>query len=396
MATVRQVPCPVCRRAKCRQHPEARRQPYEVRYRDPDGTQRTARYDGADQKLATKADADALSAALETDMRRGQWVNPADSRTPVGEVARAWLASNPSKRPSARARDETILRVHIEPALGRRPIGSVTRSDVRKLIAVWSAGLAPRTVRRMFGVLRAVFAFAVDDEVVVRSPCRGVKLPAVGELRRPPVDADAVTALAAALGVDYAPMAYLGAALGLRWGECAGLRVGRLDFMRGTLTVAEQLTRGERGRAVAGEPKSDAGRRTLTVPAPLMEMLSEHLARRGLTGADVDAFVFAMPGGGPLDYSRWRRRVWLPATREVGLEGLTFHDLRRANATAMVLDGVDLRTAQSRLGHSDPRLTLGVYAAATSEGDQAAADRLGARFLGVRGANVVQPRRARP
>jgi integrase len=103
-----------------------------------------------------------------------------------------------------------------------------------------------------------------------------------------------------------------------------------------------------------------------------------------------------MPGGGPLDYSRWRRRVWLPAVRAAGLEGLTFHDLRRVNATAMVLDGVDVRTAQARLGHSDPRLTLGVYASATSEGDQAAARRLGERFLGSHGADVVQPGNAQP
>jgi integrase len=369
---------------------KARSGRWEARYRDPDGQQRTK------GGFPSKSDAKAWLAATETDMGRGGWIDPVDSRLSVAHVARAWLESNPSKRPSARARDETILRVHVEPALGKRPVGRVTRSDVRKIVAVWSAGLAPRTVRRMFGVLRAVFAFAVDDELIARSPCRGAALPAVQELRRPQLDTDGVAALAVALGPDHAPMAYLGAVLGLRWGECAGLRVGRLDFMRGTLTVAEQLTRGERGRAVTGEPKSDAGRRTLTVPVPLMEMLSEHLARRGLTGADVDAFVFAMPGGGPLDYSRWRRRVWLRATRAVGLEGLTFHDLRRANATAMVLDGVDVRTAQARLGHSDPRLTLGVYAAATSEGDRAAAERLSERFLGARGADVVRPRRAQP
>jgi integrase len=166
--------------------------------------------------------------------------------------------------------------------------------------------------------------------------------------------------------------------------------------MRGTLTVAEQITRGEHGRHVAGEPKSDAGKRTLTVPGGLMDMLAAQLARRGVTGAEADAFVFVMPGGGPLDYSRWRRRAWLPATRAAGLDGLTFHDLRRANATAMVLDGVDVRTAQARLGHSDPRLTLGVYAAATSEGDRTAADRLGARFLAARGADAVQPRGPQP
>ncbi len=88
----------------------------------------------------------------------------------------------------------------------------------------------------------------------------------------------------------------------------------------------------------------------------------------------------------------------LPATASVGFvtggqgantvalaaarhHGLTFHDLRRANATGMVVEGVDLKTAQTRLGHSDPRLTLAIYAQATSEADQEAARRLGARFM---------------
>ena len=44
-------------------------------------------------------------------------------------------------------------------------------------------------------------------------------------------------------------------------------------------------------------------------------------------------------------------------------------------------DHVDVKTAQARVGHSDPRLTLAVYAQATSEGDEEAAERLGARFM---------------
>jgi hypothetical protein len=54
----------------------------------------------------------------------------------------------------------------------------------------------------------------------------------------------------------------------------------------------------------------------------------------------------------------------------------------RANATALVAEGVDLKTAQARLGHSNPRLTLGLYAQATEAADRAAADRLGVWFLG--------------
>jgi integrase len=112
-------------------------------------------------------------------------------------------------------------------------------------------------------------------------------------------------------------------------------------------------------------------------------MLAEQLASSGLTAVDTERLVFTSPQGTPLDYSRWRQRIWLPAVGAVGLPGASFHDLRRTNATALVHDGVDLKTAQTRLGHSDPRLTLAVYAQATTEADRSAAQRLGERFFGV-------------
>jgi hypothetical protein len=46
----------------------------------------------------------------------------------------------------------------------------------------------------------------------------------------------------------------------------------------------------------------------------------------------------------------------------------------------MVAEGVDLKTAQTRFGHSDLRLTLAVYAQATTEADRQAADNLASRF----------------
>ncbi|MGH9100532.1 MAG: tyrosine-type recombinase/integrase [Acidimicrobiales bacterium] len=56
------------------------------------------------------------------------------------------------------------------------------------------------------------------------------------------------------------------------------------------------------------------------------------------------------------------------------------HDLRRTNATGLVRSDVDIKTAQKRLGHSDPRLTIGVYAQATEAADRDAATALSSRF----------------
>lgn len=56
-------------------------------------------------------------------------------------------------------------------------------------------------------------------------------------------------------------------------------------------------------------------------------------------------------------------------------EGLGFHDLRRAAATGLVAEGVDVKTAQRLLGHSDSRLTLDHYAQVVTEQGEAAARR---------------------
>ncbi|MGA7270642.1 MAG: tyrosine-type recombinase/integrase [Acidimicrobiia bacterium] len=347
---------------------------YDVRLRDPTGKTYT-------RTFRTRREAEAFESDERASRRRGNWLDPRRSEEPLRTVADRWLDSNPAKRPSSRARDDSALRVHILPGLGDRSIGSLTPSDIQRCVNYWSESLAPRSVRRMYQTLSAVLNAAVLDDRIARSPCRGIRLPAIQPTDRPVLTADQLADLAQAMGPQYATMVYLGAVLGLRWGECAGLRVGRIDFDRSTITIAEQVTRGIGGRSVIGPPKSQAARRTLAAPSVLMELLANHLELRRLTTRDGDAFLVATPDREHLDYSNWLHRVWYPARQRAQVEWAQFHDLRRANATGLVLEGIDLKTAQTRLGHTDPRLTLGIYAQATTEADRQAAERLGDRFL---------------
>lgn len=80
---------------------------------------------------------------------------------------------------------------------------------------------------------------------------------------------------------------------GMRWGEAAGLTVGSLDLLRGLATIAHHL--GRDGRL--GEPKSYAGRRVLSLPSALVEMLARHLEAEGLTAADRDSLIFTTREG---------------------------------------------------------------------------------------------------
>ena len=71
----------------------------------------------------------------------------------------------------------------------------------------------------------------------------------------------------------------------------------------------------------------------------------------------------------------------MPAAKAAGCEGAGFHDLRRANATALVRGGIDIRTTQALLRHSDARLTLNLYAEVEAEAERLATDQMAAKFL---------------
>jgi integrase len=376
---------------------------YDVRLRGPDGRE-------VSRTFLTKRDAEQYRAAQVTTKAKGMWIDPGGLLRSFGEVADEWLEANPAKRDSSRSRDSSALRNHILPLFANHKIGRLTPSDVRGAVRLWADEMKPRSVRRVYGALRAVLNYAVENDWLGRTPCRGIQLPAITRKETLFVRPEDAAALAAAMGPRFEAMAWIGVVTGLRWGEVAGLRVGDVDVLGRTIEVRAQVTRGKGGRAVVTPPKSEAGHRVLSIPGELADLLGAHVAARGLTGADASAFLFPSGAGGPLDYAGWRRRVWVPAAIAAGFHEqhssrsganrtvitLGFHDLRRANATAMVRDKVDIKTAQRRLGHSDPRLTLAVYAQATPEGDREAATRLGDRFMGDRGIKargIAQPAR---
>jgi integrase len=346
---------------------------YEVRIRDRSGREYS-------RTFRTKREAEAFEEGQRADRARGAWLDPRTGEMAFGTWADEWLVSDPAKSPSALARDETILRVHLLPTLCNRPLASITPSDIQALVTTWAQHAKPRTVRRQYDTLRAILNAAVKEDLIGRSPCRHVKLPAFETTPRPVLDAAGLARLADAIGVEFKAMVYVGAVLGLRWGEVAGLHVRSVDVLGRTVTVDEQRTRGLRGRMITRQPKSEAGLRTLSSPPWLMEMLAEHLRRRGVTAAEPGELVFVTADGEGLDYSHWRQRVWLPGTERAGFAGLQFHDLRRTAATALVTERIDIKTAQVRLGHADPATTLGIYAQATKQADRDAAERLGVHF----------------
>jgi integrase len=157
-------------------------------------------------------------------------------------------------------------------------------------------------------------------------------------------------------------------------GELLALRRRCVDLLHGVITVTEQLQELANGRQRFGPPKTEAGRRTVAIPAALVKELEAHLAQFSERGPD--GFVFTAPNGGPMRRGNFRKRVWLPAVNATGLEQFRFHDLRHTGNTLAAATGASTRELMARMGHASPRAAL-IYQHATRERDEVIAEALG-------------------
>lgn len=334
--------------ASVKQRPDGK---YRARYRDSDGKEHAQHFD-------RKRDADRWLDKMSSDLLRGVWVDPDAGKVTFGAWWGDYDKTKTKRRATTKARDLAVIRRWWLPAFKDVQLKAITPGRVRAVVADMTEALAPATVRTNYGVFRAVMAAAVDADLIGRSPCRGVEMPDPSAAPPRFLSVVELAALADAMPVEYRPMVYVAGVVGLRWSEVAGLRVGRLDFLRRTLTVAETVAEVE-GKIMFAPPKTLASCRTVGVPAPVMDMLAEHLARRGRPGPD--ELVFVAERGGPLRAPHFRRRVWAPAVKAAKLEGLTFHGLRHSAAGLMIELGAHPRVIQQRLGHSSIRTTMDVY-----------------------------------
>jgi integrase len=234
---------------------------------------------------------------------------------------------------------------------------------------------------------------AVDAGMLAQSPCRRVPLPKVEREEMRFLTPAEVATLADAIAPRYRALVLVGAYGGLRIGELAGLRRGRVDLLRGTVQVAEIVVE-VRGVLHVGSPKTRSSRRTVGLPRFVVEELAAHLAGP----ADPEAFVFTAPQGGPLRVTAFRARVWRPATRSAGLEGLRIHDLRHTAVALWIAAGANPKEVAARAGHASVSFTLDRYGHLYPEADTALRDRLDVLYGAARptpeGAVVRLPQRA--
>ena len=286
--------------------------------------------------------------------RTGTYIDPARARLTIGTWATSWLDGQAHLKPSTAERYAGILREHVLPRWADVALADVSHAEVQAWVAALSKTSAPATVRKVHRVLSLILALAVKDGRLVRNVAEGISLPRVvaGEHRY--LTHAQVHELAAACGPEYRMMVLFLSYTGVRFGEMAALRVGRVDFLRRRALIAESVTP-VKGVMTWGTTKGHE-RREVPIPPFLVEELSVHVA-----GKARDELVFVGVRGAVMRAQTFQRAAMTEAATEIGEPGLHPHELRHTAASLAIAAGADVKVVQQMLGHKSGVMTIDLY-----------------------------------
>ena len=343
--------------ASVKREPTSRGPRWRVRYRRPDGTETSRRFDR--RRLA-----DDFAVTVEHDRRAGFFIDPTGPRTTFADMAARWQRTAKHAPSTAQSRDRD-LRNWVLPALGRYRLDQIGEPELTGLIDHLQTSLAPATVERVWAWVTAVFAAAMRARLLTFNPTRGLAPPPASRPLLVPLEDDQVTAVIAALPAWYRAAAHLAAGAGLRVSECCGLTASRVTLpalRRRVLTVERQLLWLPGQGLELSLPKGGKAR-AVPVTEDLCDRLAAHMAdwpratvADRVAGAPAE-LVFATRYGTPV------RRTALDdafakAVRAAGApDGTRFHDLRHYYAAVLIDAGLPDREIGARLGHSSSEVT---------------------------------------
>jgi integrase len=326
---------------------------------------------------ATKKAANDWLVDVQAAMNRGDLPDIELGRTPFRQWTERWLASKMVKAKTIE-NYESIVRVHLVPWFGELRINSITRQDVVEFIAYMTRMHSEHVALNCKTTLSSLLNEAKHSGAITRNPAERVKVKQARRRDMVFLSREEVARLAHEIAnppikkrggehrrkhyPEYSLLVRFAAETGLRAGEVAALRVGRLDVINRRILVAESVAEVKKSTHPTGlvydEPKTYE-RRSVPIPQTLANELADHLLTRP---SDPSAFVFTNTKGGGIRHRNFYRYFFKPAVVRAKLDRKTrFHDLRHTYAALLIEAGAHPLSVKNRLGHSSIKVTYDRY-----------------------------------
>ena len=311
-----------------------------------------------------------------------------DSRMTLGEWLDRWMEDYGAAtlRPNTLRSYEQFIRCYIKPYLGNKIVSRVTRMDIQKLYRKLKHEgrvrehpehgheLSDTMVLRIHAMLHRCLKDAEAAHVIARNPTDGAVVPKANHRPKQILTKEQMDTFLTAVDRNeiWRDFFYTELTTGLRRGEICGLMWQDFDEAHGTLTIRRTIHAERGGRLTAGETKTGAGKRIITLPPSTAQLLSERRKRSYTEWIFPDPLRPERPTRPNAAYVRMKELL-----KKAGLPSIRFHDLRHTFATHALASGVDAKTLSGILGHTQASFTLDTYTHVTGDMQKRASEIVG-------------------
>jgi len=332
--------------------------------RDANGKRRYV----AKQIRGTLKDAQKYLNGALSDKDKGVFVEP--SALTVNDYLNKWLEAAARPRVSRRTADSYagLLERYIRGPLGLGRLDKLQPLDIQRVYGEMQArGLSARVVRHTHSALHNALKQACKWGLLPRNPSDLVELPKVPHKEQRVLSPDeAASFLEAADVMPHGLIFEFALLTGMRPEEYLALKWSDVDMTSGAAQIKRALVRHKKSWSFE-EPKTARSRRTIFLPAPLLNKLAVHKRQQAearlQAGASWHAhdLVFCSEEGTPLSIPNLTYRYFRPILEKAELPRIRLYDLRHTCATLLLMAEENPKVVSERLGHSTIVLTLDTY-----------------------------------
>ena len=305
--------------------------------------------------------------------------DPTGKNMTVEELVERYLSTKTGVKPNTLANYKFVKNLMKKEPFNGKKISQVKTSDAKLfLIKLQQDGRRYSTIKTVRGVLRPAFQMAVDDDVLRKNPF-GFELATVvvnDSVTREAITRKQIRQFLKFVHDDnvyckYYEVVYILFHTGMRISKFCGLTLKDLDMKNRIINIDHQLQRTSDMRLVIESTKTNAGTRKLPMSEDVFRCFQAIIEDReapryervvdGYTG-----FLFTDKEGLPLVAMHWEHRFNHMVKRyndifRVQMPNITPHVCRHTYCSNMAKSGMNPKTLQYLMGHSDIGVTLNTY-----------------------------------
>lgn len=260
--------------------------------------------------------------------------------------------------------------VRAKDKFGKIPAEKITARDIDEYVKDFSATRARKTVVTQLQVIRQILRKAEVDGVIHYNPAASVKPPRnLRQTRRQAPSKEEIEKIKASVNKTFGLFPFLIYCTGCRRGEALALTGSDIDRKKGLIHIRKSVYY-EGNHPHIKQPKTESGVRSV----PLLEMLNAVLPKRLGKG-----YLFSEDDGTTLLTNDHFTNLFNRYREESGVT-VTPHQIRHGYATALFESSVDVKTAQTLLGHAQISTTMDIYTHVCQDVISAAAEKMNQKF----------------